>query len=210
METIKIRDYAPSTLFSGALVTKADGQTHTTSTDGWASDGWTTFTSTAYGSGPDNPRTPTGLLEALCDEVTLPQSGGSVTGCDCHKPGGSKYVASTATSPGSFECAGSPACTAEPCTGEPVRRTETRAPAAGSFSQEECADQSMTTYAKCKQAQKSVSATWLVRLLPAPPPSYGPPPSPPPPPRPSLPAPPPLPTRAPTHCRAHQAGDGAL
>jgi hypothetical protein len=159
METIKLSGYDAGTLFVGGNI----NQKGTPATGMYSGDAnWTTFTSTVYGTGKDNPIKSSGLLDALCANRDPPLAGGA-SGCECYL-GNNAASAERACADGTNLVGVSGTCNfqAEATNPNyPCRKRE----------EEICNGGNMTNYARCIQASKSVSALWLVRPSPAPPPS---------------------------------------
>ena len=157
METIKLKGYDSGTMFVGGQI-NAKGTPTTGMYSGDAD--WKSFSSTVYGTGKDNPIKSTGLLDALCANRE-PALAGGASGCDCYLgngPASAERACADGTAINSA-CAFKSSVSEDP--NYPCRKRE----------EERCADGSMTNYARCIQASKSVSAVWLVSPSPAPPPS---------------------------------------
>ena len=158
METVKLKGYdtTAGSLFVGGQVTGP-----VTPTTGMYKDDadWKSFTSTVYGAGKNNPTKSTGLLDALCANRDPPLAGGA-SGCDCYNKGQPAYAERTCADGTAINAA----CNFKAASENPNYPCRTR-------EEEVCGDGTMTNYARCIQASKSVSAVWLVRPSPASPPS---------------------------------------
>ena len=159
METIKLKGYDAGSLFVGGQITAP--VTPTTGMYSGDAD-WKSFSSTVYGTGKDNPIKSSGLLDALCANRDPPLAGGA-SGCDCYNNGQPAF-AERACADGTTTVGVSGTCNFKDASENPNYPCRKR-------EEERCADGNMTNYARCIQASKSVSALWLVRPSPAPPPS---------------------------------------
>ena len=153
METIKLKGYDTGSLFVGGQIHEKGIPT----TGMYSGDpDWKSFTSTVYGTGKDGPIKSTGLLDALCANRDAPLAGGA-SGCDCYNNGQPAFAERTCADGTAINAA----CNFKEASANPNYPCRKR-------EEEICADGTMTNYARCIQASKSVSAKWLVRTSPAP------------------------------------------
>ena len=205
MEKVTIKGFEAASLTKGSRIRQAD-----------LGGGEYSFTSTVWGTGKDNPTEAAGL--AQCPGTynsDLGRTEGVTAACDCYY----FAVSDLCTADGQTKChkTGVADNTGIDCADGTAINTacnykgEDQA-VAGTFPcrkriEELCNDGSMTEYAKCMQATKSVGAKWKVR---APPPPAPPDPTKHTPARAPARAPPPawaLPHPA-SATLAHRAGDG--